>query len=642
MAKRPRILLIYAPFGLVESPNLGVSLVKASAVDAGYECDVLYASIEFAQRLGFKDYLSYSHSDSQVLLPERIFARALSDAIPPMLDYYEKVVMPFNDAPGTFLAPAANHGAVVERLESIESIAIEYCDELAARPELDRYDIFGFSSSTGQNAASLAIARRIKARFPERLVVFGGANADGPMGPQLALSFPFLDYTFAAEGDVTFPLFLDALRDGRPVDIPGVFSRGNAAHALAAGYEPLLREDMDAAPIPDFSDWFDAFARVPGSAGYQMSIPVEGSRGCWWGQKHHCTFCGLNGTTMAYRAKTPERFHAEVEQLVERYGIRSVMATDNILDSRWPARLAELFAEHKHEVLFFEIKANIGKDDLAMLARAGVTHMNPGIESFDDHVLSLMNKGSRALTNVQILKWAEELGVTLQYCFISGFPDEKPDDYDRIAALLPKIFHLKPGKTFTRISIDRFSPYFSEPERYGLTLGLCPAYRYVFDLPDADLANLAYWYYSDSNNGSSRDTLAPPPYARRVAQLFRIWQRLYGNVHFWFTRLPDGTVQLEDTRPLARAAESRLDPLESALFLLADRQTHRAALGKGLREQACWSDTSDADIDAALVRLEDACAVHRDGDRYLALAAEKTGIPKGPLLAEAMMSPLRE
>lgn len=28
----------------------------------------------------------------------------------------------------------------------------------------------------------------------------------------------------------------------------------------------------------------------------------EASLGCWWGEKHHCTFCGLNGTTMKFRA----------------------------------------------------------------------------------------------------------------------------------------------------------------------------------------------------------------------------------------------------------------------------------------------------------------------------------------------------
>jgi radical SAM superfamily enzyme YgiQ (UPF0313 family) len=33
---------------------------------------------------------------------------------------------------------------------------------------------------------------------------------------------------------------------------------------------------------------------------------METARGCWWGAKHHCTFCGLNQNDMAFRAKSPQ------------------------------------------------------------------------------------------------------------------------------------------------------------------------------------------------------------------------------------------------------------------------------------------------------------------------------------------------
>ncbi len=39
----------------------------------------------------------------------------------------------------------------------------------------------------------------------------------------------------------------------------------------------------------------------------RIFVPYETSRGCWWGQKKHCTFCGLNPLGMNYRAKSPER-----------------------------------------------------------------------------------------------------------------------------------------------------------------------------------------------------------------------------------------------------------------------------------------------------------------------------------------------
>jgi ribosomal peptide maturation radical SAM protein 1 len=460
------------------------------------------------------------------------------------------------------------------------------------------------------------------------------------MGPQLIRSFPFIDYAFAGDGDVSFPLFLKTVEEGRPVDIPGVFAQPNGTGGQPTTVQPLLRWDMDALPYPDFTDWFAAYARAPGNDGYKMSIPVEGSRGCWWGEKHHCTFCGLNGTTMAYRAKSPERFCEEVDALVKRYGVKSVMATDNILDSRWPKKLLPLLKEKRsYDVLFFEIKANLSKEDIQQLAECGITHMNPGIESFSTHVLQVMDKGANALQNVQILKWAEELGVTLQYCFISGFPGETAKDYDEIAALIPKIVHLKPGKTFTRISIDRFSPYFTRPEQYGMSLGPCPAYRYVYDLPAEEIANIAYWYYSESETGSSRVSLEPPEYAGRVAQLYRIWLSLYGKVSFSYTVDEAGLVELADTRPIAAEARGRLDPLESALFLLADRVTSPQGLERSLRSQPAWASVREGEIDAALDRLEQRSALHRDGHRCLALANRNTGTPKGPVMSEVRLSP---
>src|SRR3954465_271775 len=40
---------------------------------------------------------------------------------------------------------------------------------------------------------------------------------------------------------------------------------------------------------------------------------IETARGCWWGAKNHCTFCGLNGETMGFRAKSADRVMTEIE-----------------------------------------------------------------------------------------------------------------------------------------------------------------------------------------------------------------------------------------------------------------------------------------------------------------------------------------
>ena len=80
--------------------------------------------------------------------------------------------------------------------------------------------------------------------------------------------------------------------------------------------------NLDTLPIPDYDDYIDALASSPAAADVTPMLMLETSRGCWWGEKHHCTFCGLNGLTMAFRSKTPERVIEEIETLRSRYGAR--------------------------------------------------------------------------------------------------------------------------------------------------------------------------------------------------------------------------------------------------------------------------------------------------------------------------------
>lgn len=65
------------------------------------------------------------------------------------------------------------------------------------------------------------------------------------------------------------------------------------------------------------------------------TVLIETSRGCWWGDKSHCTFCGLNGATMAYRSKSGARAFEEMQQLSDQWQTDRIEVVDNILDMRY-------------------------------------------------------------------------------------------------------------------------------------------------------------------------------------------------------------------------------------------------------------------------------------------------------------------
>ena len=81
-----------------------------------------------------------------------------------------------------------------------------------------------------------------------------------------------------------------------------------------------LFSDFTKTGPPDYDDYYQLLAELGQTAqGLDRILLYEGSRGCWWGEKHHCTFCGLNAQSMKFRAKTPEQVLQEIALLSQRY-----------------------------------------------------------------------------------------------------------------------------------------------------------------------------------------------------------------------------------------------------------------------------------------------------------------------------------
>ncbi len=139
----------------------------------------------------------------------------------------------------------------------------------------------------------------------------------------------------------------------------------------------------------------------------------------------HCTFCGLNGATMAFRSKSPARALDEMTELARRHPGCDIQAVDNIMDLGYFKNVLPALAARRLKVdLFYETKSNLNKDQVRLLRAAGVRDIQPGIESFSDTVLKLMRKGVTGLQNIQLLKWCKEFGVVPSWNFLWGFPGE--------------------------------------------------------------------------------------------------------------------------------------------------------------------------------------------------------------------------
>ncbi|MBX3170260.1 MAG: RiPP maturation radical SAM C-methyltransferase [Candidatus Eremiobacteraeota bacterium] len=283
---------------------------------------------------------------------------------------------------------------------------------------------------------------------------------------------------------------------------------------------------MDQTSVPDFDDYFEALR----ASGLDIlpGLVMETSRGCWWGQKHHCTFCGLNGSGMVYRSKSKERVLQEIERLAERYQIRRFFIVDNILDHAHLKSIMPMLAAREQPFhLFYETKSNLKKEQLELQSRAGVRWIQPGIESLHDEVLSLMDKGSTGLMNVQLLRNARELGMVVYWNFLVCFPNENDEWYQEMSQWVPWLFHLQPAPGMAKIRFDRFSPYHTRPQQYNLEMRPALAYGQVYPVAAEELTELAYFFQDTPEQSKRDDRFLPLPGRRGLYLQLKEWTALW-------------------------------------------------------------------------------------------------------------------
>ena len=141
-----------------------------------------------------------------------------------------------------------------------------------------------------------------------------------------------------------------------------------------------------------------------------------------------------------WRFEASARRALEEVKLTDRWPLKNVDVVDNILDMEFFSDMLPALARGGGSLQFFyEVKADLSKAQVKLLHEAGVRRIRPGIESLNDHVLALMRKGTTALRNIQLLKWAQtRRHREMEYSFY-GFPGETREDYTSMLALLPAI-----------------------------------------------------------------------------------------------------------------------------------------------------------------------------------------------------------
>lgn len=595
------------PFADVGRPAMGVSLLASETKTAGYSASILYCNLDLAGEFGLEPYQRIATAyPPNLLLGEWFFADdVFGGDIPDAASYLSEIFVPM----------AGPDQDLIDSMIKVRSTRSGFLDRCATRIMNRAPRVVGFTTTFHQTCACLSIARRLKALENPPVIVFGGANCEGEMGLQMITSFPWIDYVCCGESDLSFVSLLRQVLDhGRPEPIAGVLARDGAKQVLRSA--PVT--NLDALPYPDFDDYFRELADSKLVGQFEAHLVLETSRGCWWGAKHHCTFCGLNGDTMAFRSKTPDRAFAEIDYLTKRHQAKKIGCVDNILDMKYVDGLFPRLAENNYGLsVFYEVKANLRYEQLRQMRAGGLTHIQPGIESFSDQVLALMEKGCSALQNIQLLRWCRELGIEVAWNILAGFPGESPEEYAKTEQLVPKLVHLDPPCSCGLVRLDRFSPFHTRSEQFGFQrIRPARAYYYVFPLARRELNRLAYFFDFDYQDRSS-----PQDYIAGLQREVQGWLAAHGNGRDQAPRLDaefsGDRLTITDTRPGTDVQRMEFDGLPASIYAACDN-------AKKLDALAATHGLSVVEVGAILNDFETRNLMIRIGERYLSLAVFRT------------------
>ncbi|ANP89307.1 RiPP maturation radical SAM C-methyltransferase [Rhizobium leguminosarum] len=487
-----RVLLVHMPMADPIMPNLGIEILASRLRADGLACDTFYGSL---------------------LLPPVCSNELLHGMAGYMMfsPFYFNLDIDRFVGEGAAIIARTGSGPYQATLQSVAEelhagiAAAEFCLERSLEKiPVGTYDVVGFSVIFDtQKIPSLALARALKEREPSLKFIFGGTGCDGEMASAILEHFPEPDAVVRGDAEHTIVATIRALRDGT-MDVhnfpANVELRDNGRREPRADGKVASLRDRT---VPEYESFIAQRFASPYRE-RQFTLLFEASRGCWWGDKHHCRFCGIRTVREGYREREPDAVFDEILALHRAHRPHLLYATDAILSYEHIRSLLPKLARHRRTSgedikLFFEIKSTVGRREAALLAAANVVAVQPGIESFSTAMLRNADKGATGIRQIAALKWLCAFSIDTIYGLLVGSPGETSDDVRAMIDVIGALHHLQPPLGVNPLALHRFSPYWDAPGRWGISnIRPYDLQRLAFQVPDAALSRICYELNYDS------------------------------------------------------------------------------------------------------------------------------------------------
>ncbi len=315
---------------------------------------------------------------------------------------------------------------------------------------------------------ALVIARYFRAQVPGIHISLGGPviNLLHAEGHQRLLDLEFVDSVVSGEGEGPLLRLVEGLRQPRP------------GPAIVATETPAVRAE------PGSSSKIDEVALRPGTTYMRIAVPpretrdtslwmpVLQSRGCYWGR---CAFCSYDCQSPLARYRF--RPFDDVVDDIAHYRAQGVRSFNLLADAIPPKHAGRLANEIRRRELdiewgcFIRADSHFTVDLLRDLRDSGFTTGCVGMESSNDRILRLMNKGYESAQLRTFFDRVREAGLRLgQINVIVDFPSTTYDEAMGVLEFCHQHRDVTRSFSIHNFVLDESSAVGRNPERYGLTV----------------------------------------------------------------------------------------------------------------------------------------------------------------------------
>jgi len=280
-------------------------------------------------------------------------------------------------------------------------------------------DLIGFTATTLAWPSTRHAAERVKATFPNALLIIGGPQVTA--FPEDTLRASLFDLGVLGDGEPTLVELVTRMSAGGDIfDVPGCVVR-TEDDVQINGCIPWI-DDLDTIPFPALE--LLPMERYRCVMVEEPFVSMITSRGC----PYRCDFCSQIYCGGTLRSRSAENIVDEIAHWIERYGAKEIVLFDETfgVKKQVALRVCELIQERGLKIRWnARTRINLlDRELLIAMRRAGCYALHLGIESGTDRVLEMMNKKITTHAIEEAVALARELGFQTHAYFMIGYPGE--------------------------------------------------------------------------------------------------------------------------------------------------------------------------------------------------------------------------